>query len=125
MTIFADHARRELTLIGEDEDTIQGVCKVVDAFFEIADNGGAHSVLLPMVSELLNMKPLSPLTNDPKEWLYHDRTVWDGRDPVWQNTRNGSAFSLDGGKTYWITGEKSSTGEKVMHTSAPMKLQGV
>jgi hypothetical protein len=125
MTIFADHARRELTLIGEDEHTIQGVCKVVDAFFEIADNGGAHSILLPMMSELLNMKPLSPLTNDPKEWQYHHPTVWDGTNPVWQNIRSGDAFSLDGGKTYWLVNEKSPEGERVIHTSAPMKLQGV
>lgn len=119
------HARRELKLIGEDDHTIDGFLKVVQAWADMGHSGGSHSVCLPMLVELLNFKNLSPLTDDPDEWMHHTAEVWGEPGGVWQNVRNGEAFSNDGGKTYTLLSDrqKSKKGKKrkpiPIYTSQP------
>lgn len=119
MSNLVDHARREMELIGEDPDIIDGVCKVVQAYANMGHSGGSDSVVRPMLMELLSFHNLSPLTNDPDEWQYHDSDMWDGKNGIWQNKRNSEAFSTDGGKTFYLLGE--TLGQSDLHVSAPMK----
>lgn len=100
------HARTELQIIGEDEQTTLGILRVIQAFADMGHSGGSASIAIPMITDLLNYKNLSPLTNDPSEWMFHDGSVAGG-DGVWQNTRNSEAFSTDGGKTYTLLSERS------------------
>lgn len=108
MSNLVDHAKRELEIVGEDPETISGFLRVVQAFADMGHSGGSASVAIPMLNELLQFKNLTPLTNDPEEWFYHDHTMWDGKTGVWQNKRNGEAFSHDGGKTYYLLSNGSN-----------------
>lgn len=114
MSNLVDHARRELELIGEDRETIDGYLKVVQAFADMGHSGGSASVAIPVLNELLQFKNLRALTNDPAEWMYHGPDMGD----VWQNIRNGEAFSNDGGKTYYLLSEGGHDGNrKPLHES--------
>ena len=111
------HARRELSIIGEDEQTIEGVARVMEAWGDMGHSGGSHFALAPILSRLLNFEPLTPLTNDPQEWYFHadgtygiDGTHEEGG--FWQNIRNGAAFSNDHGQTYWLTSEGANDGNR-------------
>lgn len=102
------HAMRELLIVGEEWETIKGVCAVVQAYADMHNSGGSHSVLLPRLVKLLNFEALTQLTNDPDEWTHHGPDIWGGNDGkgVWQNIRDSRAFSEDGGHTYWIVFRK-------------------
>lgn len=101
---MVDHARRELEKIGEEPETIAWYLEVIQAFVNYGHSGGSASVCIPVINELLLQKNLSPLTNDPKEWMHHDCVVFPP-DGIWQNIRNGEAFSNDGGETYYLLSE--------------------
>jgi hypothetical protein len=105
---LVEHARRELELIGEEPQTIDWYCRVIAEFASFGHSGGSASVCIPVLHELLQFKPLSPLTDDPAEWI--DQTEASGGVPMWQNRRNSTAFSEDGGKTYWLLDEREAAG---------------
>lgn len=106
MSNLVRHAERELALIGEDPATIAGYLRVIRAFAGGGHSGGSASVAIPVIHQLLQYKNLSPLTDDPSEWIRRGPEMWDGVNDIWQNTRNGQAFSDDEGKTYWLLTEK-------------------
>lgn len=114
---LVNHARRELELLGEDEDTIIGYLNVIQAFSDMGHSGGSASIAIPVIHELLQFKNLRPLTNDPAEW-YHHNAEMAGTDNCWQNIRNGEAFSNDGGKTYYLLSEGGNDrNRRPLHTS--------
>lgn len=123
MSSLIDHARRELELIGEESETIEGYLKIVQAFSDMRHSGGSASVAIPVINQLLQFKNLKPLTDDPDEWLYHAGDTWG--DPegngIWQNKRNGEAFSIDSGKTYTLLSESDTTPGPI-HTSVSKGL---
>ena len=98
MSNLVEHARRELKLIGEDPETTEGLCRVVQAFVDMGHSGGSASVAIPMLERLLRRQPLAPLTYAPDEW--EDRSEITG-SPLWQNRRDSTVFSTDGGKTHY------------------------
>ena len=105
MSNLVDHARRELELIGEEQETIDWFCRVIEEFSSYGHSGGSVSICIPMLQELLWFKNLTPLTDNPDEWL--DVTGYNPDGPhMWQNRRNSEAFSDDGGKTYYLLSEK-------------------
>jgi hypothetical protein len=57
-------------------------------------SGASHKKCLAIFNRVINFKPLTSLTDDPNEW----QEVSSGK---WQNIRMYSAFSMDGGKTYY------------------------
>ncbi|WP_020135022.1 hypothetical protein [Streptomyces sp. 351MFTsu5.1] len=118
MSNLVDHARRELALIGEDQDVIDGIAKVIEAFTKVADSGGSTPFVIARIEKLMRFEPLSPLTDDPAEW--QDQSEASGV-PLWQSTRNPSAFSTDGGKTYTLLGEEPQTSDsgQPVHASQP------
>lgn len=97
MSNLVDHARRELEMIGEDPEVIDGYLRIIQAFADMHPSGGMASVMIPTLNELLQFKNLKPLTNNPDEWIDHGG--------IWQNARNSEAFSTDGGETYYLLSE--------------------
>ena len=115
------HANRELDLAGfppvtraeirakgeinSDEDwdreIRKSVMKIIQSFAKDRHSGTSAGQVIGIVHQLLQFKPLSPLTNDPNEWqkIAEDMA---GQNDLWQNRRNGAAFSHDGGKTFYI-----------------------
>lgn len=116
---LVDHARRELELIGEEADVIEWYLSVIRAFVSYGHSGGSAFATIPVINELLQYKNLRPLTNDPDEWVHHTEEVWPEPGGIWQNKRNGEAFSDDGGKTYTLLSEKQLDPDCVpIHISA-------
>lgn len=117
MGILTDHARRELEIMGEESETIEGYIRVIEAFEEMGHCGGSQDIAALVVHELLNLRNLRPLTDNPAEWTFHDKTVAGGNG-IWQNLRNTAAFSKDGGKTfYFVTDVGYHRDEPQMHNS--------
>lgn len=120
MSKLVEHAKRELELVGEEPETIEGYLKVVQAFADMGHSGGSASVAVPVINELLQFKNLRPLTDDPKEWHCHTAEDYGVNEDLWQNIRNGAAFSHDGGKTYYLVSDGANTNNrKPMYTSVP------
>jgi hypothetical protein len=101
MSNLVDHARRELELIGEEPEIIDGYLKVIQAFADMGHSGGSASIAIPTLNRLLQFQNLKPLTDDPSEWNQVDILGW-------QNNRNSEAFSTDGGKTYYLLSERKA-----------------
>ncbi|MGY0062862.1 hypothetical protein ACWY4P_41055 [Streptomyces sp. LZ34] len=110
MSDLVDHARRELRLVGEDRDVIDGLCRVVQAFADMGHSGTSAHYAALYLDKLLRYQPLSELTGEPREWI--DRHA-DGTTPapLWQSRRNPEAFSADGGKTYTLLSEQQAAGD--------------
>jgi len=98
MSNLVEHARRELEILGEDKETVEGYLRVIKAFADMGHSGGSASIAIPIVNKLLQFENLKPLSNNPSEW--EDRSEMSGY-PLWQNKRNPKYFSTDGGMTYW------------------------
>lgn len=118
MSNLVEHARRELTALNYDQETLDGFLNVIQAFADMGHSGGSASIAIPTLNELLQFKNLSPLTNDPNEWIHIAEEMWGEADGVWQNIRNGKAFSKDGGKTYTMLDDpKDEYGNTPVYTS--------
>lgn len=118
MSNLVEHARRELTALNYDQETLDGFLNVIQAFADMGHSGGSSSIAIPTLNALLQFKNLSPLTNDPSEWQHIAEEVWGVSGGVWQNIRNGEAFSSDGGKTYTkLDDPKDANGNKPVYTS--------
>jgi hypothetical protein len=109
MSNLVEHARRELDRVESDPWMKDGLIKVIQAFADMGHSGGSASVAIPLLNDLLRFKNLSPLTDDPDEWI--DQTQYaNGKVRLWQNKRNSEAFSVDGGKTYYLLSENEMRG---------------
>lgn len=98
---LVEHAARELQLCGqfrEDPAYAQSVVAAVAAFASYGHSGGSASCAVSQLTTLLQYGTLSPLTDDPEEWVRH-------QPDMWQSSRNPQAFSQDGGKTYYLLDE--------------------
>lgn len=119
---LVEHARRELSIIGEDPETIDGYLKVVQAFADMGHSGGSASVAIPVIHELLQYKNLSPLTTHEADWIFHGEDVAGVEGGVWQSRRNSEAFSRDGGRTYYLLSEGASLSRpEPVHNSVKAK----
>lgn len=90
---LVDHARRELAVLGEEPHTVEGYINVIRAFADMGHSGGSAMVAIPVIGKLLRFENLTPLTDDPDDWV----EVGCG---MWQNRRCGRMFSQDGGVSY-------------------------
>lgn len=103
------HAITELDRIGMTPgDDINGemrkcILDVIRVVSEQGHSGASASYLQGVLGDLLNFKPLSPLTNDPER----------NPDGLWQNRRDGECFSRDGGKTF----RRNSENLTVLHVA--------
>lgn len=101
---LTEHARRELELCGqyaEDPEYSESIIRAVGAFASYGHSGGSAMVAREQLHALLGFKALSPLTSDPAEWI--DQSEASG-SPMWQNRRDPSVFSTDGGRTWYALG---------------------
>lgn len=105
MSNLVEHAQRELELIGqfeEDPRFAQSVVAAVAAFASYPGHSGSSAEIgAQMLHDLLNLKNLAPLTDDPTEWELVGTHPYN----IWQNRRNGACFSKDGGTTYYDVNE--------------------
>ena len=98
-----EHAERELKLaglFGKDSD-YEGMLgdaalELIDIFASQRHSGASANLTIRLFKKLAQYENLTPLTSDPTEW--GDVSATMGR-PMWQNRRNPSYFSDDGGKT--------------------------
>lgn len=128
---LVDHARRELELCGQfasDPAYAQSIVAAVGALATYGYSGGSMGAAVHQLTTLLGYGTLSPLTNDPAEWM-HVGTQND--KPLYQSLRNPQAFSTDGGKTYYLLDERDAArdaaaraAEVPMHTSRPRDFVG-
>lgn len=106
---YVEHARRELQLAGiTDEDpayaaAVVAAVAVLQAL--IAREQRAADEVAQQLGTLLGYGTLTPLTDEPSEWL--DRSRQMGR-LLWQSARNPYAYSDDGGRTYWLLAERQA-----------------
>lgn len=110
MSSLVDHARRELELLGEEEEVILGYLRVIEAFSEQGHSGLSAMIAVNVIKDLLLYKNLTPLTDNPDEWTAISEEVMGGGERVWQSKRNPEAFSKDGGKTYYLLSEGDNPG---------------
>lgn len=102
---LVDHARTELEAAGlfdkdSDYDGMIGesVMKLIEAFADQGHSGFSAEMTLFIFNRVANFKSLGPITTNPNEW----QDLYGMSDtPLWQNRRQSSCFSRDGGKTYY------------------------
>jgi hypothetical protein len=105
------HADREIRLVGlfeRDSDyggmIGEAVMELVRVFAAQGHSGGSAAIVLAVFGRVAAFKTLCPVTADPGEWM-------EVGDATWQNTRQSSIFSIDGGKTHYDIDEKSHSSE--------------
>lgn len=128
------HAKRELARAGYtadvtdrmDRDIYVSTMVIVQAFASVGHSGYSAAAHAYMVNQLLQFKSLGPITDNPDEW---QKVSLDLEREAWQNVRESSLFSEDGGKTYYDIDEfRRGWRRKLfglrgkMYTSAPHQL---
>lgn len=105
---LVDHAKRELELVGEEKSVVDAYLKIVRIFADMGHSGASSMFAIPVIEHLLSFKPLSALTTDPEDWEHVGEDIWGEKGGIYQNRRNGEAFSKDGGKTYYLLSDNSN-----------------
>jgi hypothetical protein len=100
MSNLVAHAQHELSVAGlldkdSDYDGMLGeaALELVTAFSKQGHSGFSAALTVELFRKLASYEALTPLTNNPDEWVYV-------ADDLWQNKRQSDCFSTDGGKTY-------------------------
>ena len=114
MSNLVAHAEEELRRAGlfdKDSDYEgmigEAVLKMVKGFAKEGHSGMSASWTLEIFNRVARWKTLTPITNDPSEWVEIGKEMMPtGSKTVWQNRRQSSLFSNDGGKTYYDIDEK-------------------
>ena len=119
---LVEHAKRELDLIPEeDEEFKAAILNAVKAFSAYGHSGSSAWVGIHVLSDLLQFRNLSPLTNDPDEWMHISEDV-SGMPNLWQSKRNSEAFSNNGGKTFYLLSEGATfSNPKPYHRTKKVK----
>jgi hypothetical protein len=95
----------ELELANVEEDVRPSIITAVAAFSSYGHSGGSASVCIPMLNQLLQFKPISPLTSHPREWQHIEQGI-AGDNLTWQSRRRSDAFSKNNGLTYYCLDEE-------------------
>lgn len=86
----------------------KSVMTIVEMFATQGHSGNSAGMVVSILHQLLQYKPLGPLTDDPEEWMQISEELAGGKN-LWQNKRNSEAFSHDAGKTFYILSKKRWT----------------
>lgn len=105
------HAQAELELLGVEPRIAATLVSAVGVVVSCQPSPQQFGAMVPMLTELLLGRPLSPLTANPAEW--EERQV-DGR-PEWVNRRDERAVSADRGRSYTFVDDPKGG----RHVSAP------
>ena len=84
--------------------------QIIEIFAKQGHSGHSAGQAISLVHQLLQYKPLSPLTDDPSEWNKIAEEMTSGED-LWQSKRNPEAFSHDAGKTFYFVGKYTKFGK--------------
>lgn len=105
MSNLERHAEEELRRAGLfDDDADYGgqiaaaVMRLIRVHAAEGHGGFSHDYVLSVFNKVVNFKVLTPVTSDPAEWT--DVSEMSGQ-PMWQNKRQSSSFSKDGGATWY------------------------
>ena len=106
----AEYEMRRAGLYSEDSDyggmIPEAVMKMVKVLADEGHSGGSHALTMQIFNRVANFKTLTPITNDPEEWMNVSEYNGPDHPAIWQNRRESSNFSNDGGKTYYNIDEK-------------------
>ena len=107
------HAKRELSLAGlydkdSDYDGMIGeaVEELIKLFASQGHSGFSASMVTDIAQRLMRFEPLTPVTNDPDDWM----EVFEGQ---FQCRRHSSLFSEDAGRTYYDMDERLTRRRRV------------
>jgi hypothetical protein len=115
---LVQHARRELKLLGEEDNVIDWYVRVIKEYASFGHSGGSHMAVMPSLTRLLNFQPLTQLTNEPSEWFYHGSDIWGEPGGIWQSKRDGRMFSKDAGLSFTCVDDpKDENGERPVYLS--------
>lgn len=105
------HAKRELELWGGpgyspemDADFCSRILDVMRIFTSMGHSGLSASIFTGVTKALMDWENLTPLTDNPAEWVSLGARHFDGQ-VMYQSSRRPEAFSTDGGKTYRLQDE--------------------
>lgn len=121
MSNLRDHAERELKLAGVEQDIYgdylsDAVLALIDLFSKQGHSGMSASYTLHLFDKVAHFKNITPLTDNPDEWINHG--------DYYQNIRNSSCFSEDGGQTYYDLDEsREGNITRIIHRSDPYTEQ--
>lgn len=102
---LVEHAKKELSLLDNDEQFNHCIIKTIESFSSYGHSGTSAAVGIAVLNDLLQFKNLTPLTDSKDEWN-------EVGYKVWQSSRNAEAFSDDGGKTYYLLSDRDKVGSK-------------
>lgn len=102
---LAEHAETEMRRAGlyDKGSDYEGmlapaVMELVKVFASQGHSGNSAMTVLAIFDKVARFQTLGPLTSDPGEWFDHGDMAGER---LWQNVRDGAAFSRDGGKTWY------------------------
>lgn len=105
MSNLVNHAKTELEKAGMMDKNnaynyavAESVLELMEVFSKQGHSGFSASMTREIFDKVSSFKVLSSITSNPDEWM--DRTEESG-EPMWQNKRQPSTFSRDGGKTWY------------------------
>lgn len=110
MTEFARDELKKAGLFDKDSDYDgmigEAVMELINKFAEQGHSGFSAGLTTSIFNKLAEYKPLSPLTDDPNEWMKISDSDYGCAEEyknvsLWQSKRCPSCFSNDGGKTYY------------------------
>jgi len=109
MTNLETHAERELRKAGffDNDGAYSGmlgpaVLRMVKVFADENHSGMSAQIALNLFNRVARFKVLTAITSDPSEWRELEPDMRPKTDErCWQNLRQSSCFSTDGGKTYY------------------------
>lgn len=104
------HARNELKYLDEESDIVEAYLSILRIFSSMEHSGSSATAFIWTLFRLMTFQNLTPLTDNPEEWMHHTSEQPGEPGGVWQNIRNGEAFSDDGGKTYTLLSDKIPEG---------------
>ena len=105
---LTSHAEEELTRAGlfdtdSDYNGMLGhaVMELMKVFANQGHSGFSAQCTRELFNQLADYKVLSPITDNPSEWMDVAEYFDVNHPAIWQNRRDPSLFSNDGGKTYY------------------------
>lgn len=79
----------------------EAVLSAVENWAKQGHSGGSSHICLQVFNELIQYKPLTPITNEASEWMEVGKAPGRNGGTVFQSRRKPSLFSTDGGETYY------------------------
>lgn len=100
-------AKREMELVGVDEEDQEVMMKILTLFFDKWDSGGSVWIASDMLNRLICGKCLSPLTGKDDEWMEVGEGLLQNKRiySVFKDNNLGFVYDLDhpNGISYQIT----------------------